>query len=140
LPTSCRGKFRLAEHVSRRARLVSELPIALDLLAERGDFAFLRPLRPTEDQCFLCWSPGDLAEAGCACRGASALAHVACQERCAAHAGALLRLDYVPWTTCSTCRQDFTGRVRMALAGLWCKSVGRAAAASDRTFFSKCLQ
>jgi tetratricopeptide (TPR) repeat protein len=115
-----RGKFRLAEHVSSRARLASELPVALGLLAERGDFGFLRT--PTEHQCFLCWSPGDLVEAGCACRGASALAHVACHGLRAAHAAALAGLDYVPWTTCSTCRQDFTGHVRMALAGRWCKA------------------
>jgi tetratricopeptide (TPR) repeat protein len=116
-----RGKFVLAEHVSSRARLASELAIALGLLAERGDFGFLRTA--PEHQCFLCWSPGDLAEAGCACRGASALAHVACQGLRAAHAAAVAGLDYQPWTTCSTCMQDFTGGVRMALASLWCKSV-----------------
>jgi tetratricopeptide (TPR) repeat protein len=138
-----RGKPRLAAYVRWRSSLVAELPLALDVLAERGDFAFARRLRPEEELCFLCWAGGDLVAAGCACRGAAALAHVACQEHRAAHAHALTGLDHLPWTTCSTCLQDFTGTVREALARRWCVAAAAAPLPhrlSAATNLARCLE
>jgi hypothetical protein len=52
---------------------------------------------------------GELLSTGCACRGSSGLAHTQCMITAARH-------DPLYWTTCSTCKQHFTGQLEVNLA------------------------
>ena len=51
-----------------------------------------------------------LLRSGCACRGSAGLAHAGCLVLAAAQCN----VDY--WTTCPTCKQQFTGEMEVALA------------------------
>ena len=60
--------------------------------------------------CWICCEGGkDLLHTGCACRGSAGLAHARCLEQAAVH-------DVNRWTTCPTCRQQWTGEMEVALA------------------------
>lgn len=69
---------------------------------------------------------GPLLQTGCACRGSSGLAHLSCLVQAAAH-------DVAVWTTCPTCRQEFTGECEVGLArARWEGVKGRPAADGER--------
>ncbi|KAL1528425.1 hypothetical protein AB1Y20_009773 [Prymnesium parvum] len=62
--------------------------------------------------CWVCCDGPDRAELlpmGCACRGSAGLAHVACLVLAAEH-------NVNSWTSCPTCKQEYTGRVDVLLA------------------------
>ena len=60
--------------------------------------------------CWICCEGGtDLLHTGCACRGSAGLAHARCLEQAAVH-------DVNRWTTCPTCKQQWTGEMEVALA------------------------
>jgi hypothetical protein len=63
-------------------------------------------------QCFVCLECEPVTVGlGCACRGDSAAAHVACMVSAATHGS-----DAARWSTCATCNVDFTGPMQVALA------------------------
>ena len=76
-----------------------------------------------EDVCLICFeaSPPPI-QSGCACRGPAGLAHPGC---CVKAAQALVeRKDSSRWWfTCQTCKQVFTGAMRIGLANVWWSSV-----------------
>ena len=75
--------------------------------------------------CLFCLDGGDATDPllrGCACRGTSGWSHAACLVKPAeaARAPPPPEPHFAPWTFCSTCKQRFTGLVRMRLAiALW---------------------
>jgi hypothetical protein len=82
--------------------------------------------------CIICLdtSPPPI-QSGCACRGDSGLAHIACLVRAAASQQAQRGNDV--WRQCQTCKQDYTGAMRTGLAEAWRSRVAGQAAESDRT-------
>ena len=69
-------------------------------------------------ECIICLDSGSpLLQSGCACRGDSGLAHVACLVENAI-AQRPRRGDDV-WRVCQTCKQEFTGAMRTGLAEAW---------------------
>ena len=82
--------------------------------------------------CIICLdtSPPPI-QSGCACRGDSGLAHIACLARAAASQQAQRGSDV--WRQCQTCTQDYTGAMRTGLAEAWRSRVaGRAAESAER--------
>ena len=73
--------------------------------------------------CFICldMSPS-LIQSGCACRGATGLAHLGCRVR-AAEALVEQKNSTEYWWTCQTCEQAFTGEMRDGLANAWWSQV-----------------
>ena len=68
--------------------------------------------------CFICLDDRDEPKPrplGCACRGHAGYAHPACVEAAALAGGT----DNEWWTQCMTCKQDFTGTMRLELAWKW---------------------
>ena len=66
--------------------------------------------------CAICLDGGDdplPMQRGCACRGDAGLVHVACLAEAAARKA---RGHHAGWYQCSTCDQEFTGAVALALA------------------------
>ena len=65
------------------------------------------------DVCWICcdsaMAGSPLISTGCACRGSAGLAHLPCLV-----AAAATRVDL--WTTCPTCKQEFTGEMDVGLA------------------------
>ena len=56
-------------------------------------------------------------QCGCGCRDAAGCAHVACKAECAQHHGP----GYHPgWVECPTCKQEYTGPMRLGLAEALC--------------------
>ena len=80
--------------------------------------------------CIICLdtSPPPI-QSGCACRGDSGLAHVACLARAAASQQA--QRGSVAWRQCQTCKQDYTGAMQTGLAEAWRSRVAGQAAESD---------
>jgi hypothetical protein len=80
--------------------------------------------------CIICLdtSPPPI-QSGCACRGDSGLAHVACLVRAAASQQAQRGNDV--WRKCQTCKQDYTGAMQTGLAEAWRSRVAGQAAESD---------
>ena len=70
------------------------------------------------DVCIICYeaSPPPIPS-GCACRGPSALAHVACRIRAAEIMGG--HRGRQVWSECLTCQQGYTGPVLAGLANAW---------------------
>ena len=82
--------------------------------------------------CIICLdtSPPPI-QSGCACRGDSGLAHVACLARAAASQQA--QRGSVAWRQCQTCKQDYTGAMQTGLAEAWRSRVaGQAAESAER--------
>ena len=82
--------------------------------------------------CIICLdtSPPPI-QSGCACRGDSGLAHIACLVRAAASQQAQRGSDV--WRQCQTCKQDYTGAMRAGLAEAWRSRVaGQAAESAER--------
>ena len=81
--------------------------------------------------CFICLdtSPSPI-QSGCACRGATGLAHLGCRVR-AAEALVEQKNSTEYWWTCQTCEQAFTGEMRDGLANAWWSQV-RDRAEDDR--------
>ena len=82
--------------------------------------------------CIICLdtSPPPI-QSGCACRGDSGLAHIACLVRAAVSQQAQRGMDV--WRECQTCKQDYTGAMRTGLAEAWRSRVaGRAAENFER--------
>ena len=77
--------------------------------------------------CIICLdtSPPPI-QSGCACRGDSGLAHIACLVRAAASQQAQRGGDV--WRRCQTCTQDYTGAVQTGLAEAWWSRVAGQAA------------
>ena len=73
--------------------------------------------------CFICLdtTPPPI-QSGCACRGEAGLAHVNCQVQ-AAISQVSLRAN-AAWQECRTCKQEFTGAMRIGLAHAWFLRVG----------------
>ena len=71
-----------------------------------------------KDVCIICYeaSPPPIPS-GCACRGPSALAHVACRIRAAEIMGG--HRGQQVWSECLTCQQGYTGPVLAGLANAW---------------------
>ena len=71
-----------------------------------------------KDVCIICYeaSPPPIPS-GCACRGPSALAHVACRIRAAEIMGG--HRGRQVWSECLTCQQGYTGPVLAGLANAW---------------------
>ena len=80
--------------------------------------------------CIICLdtSPPPI-QSGCACRGESGLAHIACLVRAAASQRAQRGSDV--WQKCQTCKQGYTGAMRAGLAEAWLSRVAGQAAESD---------
>ena len=81
--------------------------------------------------CTICLEGGDEplpVQCGCACRGPSGLAHVACKAQVAAHNGAGWNLA---WEECQTCCQQYTGSMRVGLARSLVRRLERRALADD---------
>ena len=74
--------------------------------------------------CIICLdtSPPPI-QSGCACRGDSGLAHIACLVRAATGSGV--------WHQCPTCKQRYTGAMQTGLAEAWRLRVAGQAAESD---------
>ena len=82
--------------------------------------------------CIICLdtSPPPI-QSGCACRGDSGLAHIACRVRAAASQQAQRGRDV--WKKCQTCKQGYTGAMQMGLAVAWRSRVaGQAAENTER--------
>ena len=81
--------------------------------------------------CFICLdtSPSPI-QSGCACRGATGLAHLGCRVR-AAEALVEQKNSTEWWWKCQTCEQAFTGKMRDGLANAWWSRV-RDRAEDDR--------
>jgi tetratricopeptide (TPR) repeat protein len=77
--------------------------------------------------CIICLdtSPPPI-QSGCACRGDSGLAHIACLVQAAASQQA--RRGNGVWRQCQTCKQDYTGAMQTGLAEAWRSRVTRQAA------------
>jgi hypothetical protein len=67
--------------------------------------------------CFICLEPHSgpgpsqrLLHGGCACRGGSGFAHVACIAKAAQE------MNYTIWQFCPTCKQEWTGQMALGLA------------------------
>ena len=73
--------------------------------------------------CFICLdtSPSPI-QSGCACRGATGLAHLSCRVQ-AAEALVDQKKSTRWWWTCQTCEQQFTGEMRDGLANAWWSQV-----------------
>ena len=80
--------------------------------------------------CIICLdaSPPPI-QSGCACRGDSGLAHIACLVRAAASQQA--QRGNETWRQCQTCKQDYTGAMQTGLAEAWRSRVAGQAAESD---------
>ena len=80
--------------------------------------------------CIICLdtSPPPI-RSGCACRGDSGLAHIACLVRAPASQQAQRGSD--AWRQCQTCKQDYTGAMQTGLAEAWRSRVAGQAAESD---------
>jgi hypothetical protein len=80
--------------------------------------------------CIICLdtSPPPI-QSGCACRGDSGLAHIACLARAAASQQAQRGGD--GWRKCQTCKQAYTGAMQTGLAEAWQSRVAGQAAESD---------
>jgi tetratricopeptide (TPR) repeat protein len=90
--------------------------------------------------CIICLdtSPPPI-QLGCACRGDSGLAHIACLVEVAASQRAHRGVD--AWTVCQTCKQDFTGAMQRGLAEAWRSRVAEheAAESAERLFAESTL-
>ena len=90
-----------------------------------------------EGQCWVCCE-GSSAErpllyTGCACRGSAGLAHLECLVQAATH-------DVECWTTCPTCRQEYTGAADVGLArARWELVRARPAEDEERLFVANNL-
>ncbi len=81
--------------------------------------------------CIICLetSPPPI-QSGCACRGDSGLAHIACLVQAAASQQA--QRNGV-WRLCQTCKQDYTGAMQTGLAEAWrSRLAGQAAENTER--------
>jgi hypothetical protein len=80
--------------------------------------------------CIICLdaSPPPI-QSGCACRGDSGLAHIACLVQAAA--SQQVQRGSVAWRQCQTCKQDYTGAMLTGLAEAWRSRVAGRAAESD---------
>jgi hypothetical protein len=82
--------------------------------------------------CIICLdtSPPPI-QSGCACRGDSGLAHIACLVQAAASQQAQRGSDV--WNRCQTCNQRYTGAMLTGLAEAWRSRVaGQAAESAER--------
>jgi hypothetical protein len=82
--------------------------------------------------CIICLdtSPPPI-QSGCACRGDSGLAHIACLVQAAASQQA--RRGNGVWRECQTCKQRYTGAMWAGLAEAWRSRVaGQAAESTER--------
>ena len=82
--------------------------------------------------CIICLdtSPPPI-QSGCACRGDSGLAHIACLVQAAASQQARRGSDV--WQKCQTCKQYYTGAMQTGLAEAWRSRVaGQAAESYER--------
>ena len=106
----------------------------------RNDFPFVGLRRSTAKEpmaadggaCIICLetSPPPI-QSGCACRGDSGLAHIACLVQAAASQQAQRGSDV--WQQCQTCKQDYTGAMQTGLAEAWRSRVaGQAAENTER--------
>ena len=80
--------------------------------------------------CIICLdtSPPPI-QSGCACRGDSGLAHIACLVQAATSQQA--QRGSRVWRQCQTCKQDYTGAMQTGLAEAWRSRVAGQAAESD---------
>jgi hypothetical protein len=92
----------------------------------------LKKMAANGEACIICLdtSPPPI-QSGCACRGDSGLAHIACLARAAvsqqAHRGS------EAWRECQTCKQHYTGAMQRGLAEAWRSRVaGQAAESAER--------
>ena len=82
---------------------------------------------PDDARCLFCLDWGDAEDPllrGCACRGSFGWTHVTCLVKSAeiAQAPPLGEPLFMTWISCSTCKQEFTGLVKLRLAiALWAK-------------------
>ena len=69
-------------------------------------------------------------QCGCGCRDEAGCAHVACKAEYAAHQGPSLHKG---WIVCPTCKQHYTGAMKLGLAEAMCAQLkGRPAEDNDR--------
>jgi hypothetical protein len=82
--------------------------------------------------CIICLDTSPLPiQSGCACRGDSGLAHIACLVQAAATQQA--RRGNGIWQECQTCKQRYTGAMQTGLADAWRSRVaGQAAESTER--------
>ena len=93
-----------------------------------------------EEYTMSCWvccegseQGAELLPMGCACRGSAGLAHIHCLVMAAEH-----NVDI--WTTCPTCKQEYTGEVDVQLAELrWEMVRDRPAEDAERLFVANNL-
>jgi tetratricopeptide (TPR) repeat protein len=83
----------------------------------------------TSPTCTICWHgvPPPI-QRGCACRGPSGLAHVACMVQLAESNSSSSSGSDSSWRQCKTCGQAFTGKMKRALGeALWNRVKDRSA-------------
>ena len=82
--------------------------------------------------CIICLdtSPPPI-QSGCACRGDSGLAHIACLVQAAASQQA--QRGNGVWRQCQTCNQGFTGAMQTGLAEAWRSRVAGRGGGEYRT-------
>ena len=97
--------------------------------SQRGEMALKAEGGSDEDVCFICYeaSPPPI-QSGCACRGPAGLVHLGCRVQAASyHQAAQALVDRKDssrwWFTCQTCKQVFTGAMRIGLANAWWSQV-----------------
>ena len=94
--------------------------------------ALAEPVAPEEGACIICLddSPPPI-QSGCACRGDGGLAHIHCRAQ-VAMSQQKQRGNEV-WWMCQTCKQPFTGAMRIGLAEAYhAQLAGREADRSER--------
>ena len=92
----------------------------------------LKKMAANGGACIICLdtSPPPI-QSGCACRGDSGLAHIACLVRAAVSQQAQRGIDV--WRECQTCKQHYTGAMQRGLAEAWRSRVaGQAAESAER--------
>ena len=85
--------------------------------------------------CFICLETGDpatpLLPTGCGCRGDAAYIHEVCATKAAvASVQRSQGRSWAGWQLCPTCKQRYTGALKLALAREWCR---RTEASPDDT-------
>jgi hypothetical protein len=107
---------------AKRARAISAHKAAATAYGRKSDSHYARARllafgadEETDSACVVCYdhAPPPI-QSGCACRGTTGLAHVACRAKVAASKPEIINEN---WWRCATCKQPFTGRMQRGLSG-----------------------
>ena len=93
---------------------------------------------PADARCLLCLEGGDAVDPlvrGCACRGSSGWTHAGCLVKVAeaARVPPPPAQHFAAWLFCSTCKQHFTGLIKLRLAiALWTRHASKLETNQER--------